>query len=151
MRMCTIAALSALFAMLGAAASAQEICFEDQFSPGFFYRMNFGAGVSTFDLNGAVEYPGGERVPFTGTLLVQPDLTVVIGISEMFGWGLGPWNHPHGTTQLVFPDADLSDGTRDTTYHGNGSPNNTLSRVALAACPSGASGGPLPGGANNVR
>ena len=106
--------------------NAAELCI----SGAMTYRLSYAQDSNTYDIHG-VRFSN-TNVPVAGAAFVDGNGDIIIGFSELFDWGSGSWQHPHGTTYINF-----TQGTYDTTYHGNSAvaPNNVTGPASVIPCP----------------
>ena len=76
--------------------------------------------AAAYKIHGYRMSPGLPTRPIVGTAFLTSTGAVVIAFQEVFDYGAAVWAHPVGTTVLRFNDVNLTGGTYDTTYNGNG-------------------------------
>ena len=112
------------------------------------FRLDYAARGSSYELSG-VKFDAGAEIPLSGNAFIRSDGALVMGWTESYDWNQYPWEHPIGTTHVVFPSGLGSAGTRETTYHGNGAPQSFIVTITQGASKASRAG--VPSGENRPR
>ena len=143
-----VLALAVSFAAWGAGAPAKVSGTLTLVGGSASYRIDYASRGTTYEISG-IKFDGPDEIPLAGNAFVRSDGALVLGWTETYDWNQHPWEHPIGTTHVVFPSGLGSPGTRETTYHGNGAPMSFI--VTITAGPAKAAQSPAPSGENRAR